>query len=186
MFRLYRGMTKTTQFFNSLGILISQYKDPYKPTSKLESRRVFFLAQLDDSIKKEFSMVENLINLWFHRSTPLFDLLDFVFWMGSTCSTQYWVFWMLQLIFGQLVFIDIYHRNTSKPPTPHRIPPSTPKTLTKPKPRERPVPNSFMTCFANVGICHSSCILGDFFWDGWRTIFSSETQIHGIPKLLWV
>ena len=29
-----------------LGILISQYKDPYKPTSTMESRRAFFVAQM--------------------------------------------------------------------------------------------------------------------------------------------
>ena len=29
-----------------MGILISQYKDPYKPTSIMESRRVFFIAQV--------------------------------------------------------------------------------------------------------------------------------------------
>ena len=28
-----------------MGILISQYKDPYKPTSGMESRRLFFVAQ---------------------------------------------------------------------------------------------------------------------------------------------
>ena len=31
-----------------MGILISQYKDPYKPTSIMESRRVFFVAQLSN------------------------------------------------------------------------------------------------------------------------------------------
>jgi len=31
---------------NYIGILISQYKDPYKPTSLMESRRVFFVAQM--------------------------------------------------------------------------------------------------------------------------------------------
>ena len=29
-----------------MGILRSQYKDPYKPTSIMESRKVFFVAQL--------------------------------------------------------------------------------------------------------------------------------------------
>ena len=43
LFRLYRGW-KTTQF--NMGILISQYQDPYKPTSIMESRRVFFVAQM--------------------------------------------------------------------------------------------------------------------------------------------
>ena len=33
----------TTQY---MGIFISQYKDPYKPTSTMESRMVFFVAQL--------------------------------------------------------------------------------------------------------------------------------------------
>ena len=31
---------------NYMGILISQYKDPYKPTSIMESRRVIFVAHL--------------------------------------------------------------------------------------------------------------------------------------------
>ena len=31
---------------NYIGILISQYKDPYKPTSIMESRRVFFVAHM--------------------------------------------------------------------------------------------------------------------------------------------
>ena len=29
-----------------MGILISQYKDPYKPTSIMESKRVFFVAHI--------------------------------------------------------------------------------------------------------------------------------------------
>ena len=29
-----------------MGFFISQYKDPYKPTTIMESRRVFFVAQL--------------------------------------------------------------------------------------------------------------------------------------------
>ena len=28
------------------GVLVSQYKDPYKPTSIMESRRVFYVAQV--------------------------------------------------------------------------------------------------------------------------------------------
>ena len=36
---------------NYMGILISQYKDPCKPTSIMESRRVFFVAQLNVVIK---------------------------------------------------------------------------------------------------------------------------------------
>ena len=35
-------MDYTTQY---IGIFISQYKDPYKPTSIMERRRVFFVAQ---------------------------------------------------------------------------------------------------------------------------------------------
>ena len=31
---------------NYIGILISQYKDPYRPTNIMESRRVFFVAQV--------------------------------------------------------------------------------------------------------------------------------------------
>ena len=35
-----------TTNFNYMGILRSQYKDPYKPTGIMESRKVFFVAQL--------------------------------------------------------------------------------------------------------------------------------------------
>ena len=34
-----------------MGIAISQYKDPYKPTSIMESRRVFFVAQMEMVLK---------------------------------------------------------------------------------------------------------------------------------------
>ena len=43
LFRLYRGLYYPVLW----GILISQYKDPYKPTSIMESRRVCFLAQMN-------------------------------------------------------------------------------------------------------------------------------------------
>ena len=78
MFRLYRGMTKTTQFFNSLGILISQYKDPYKPTSKLESRRVFFPSSIGWFNKKR------IFNGWkFDKSmVPPFNS---TFWFVGFC-----------------------------------------------------------------------------------------------------
>ena len=33
-----------------MGILISQYKDPYYPTSIMESRRVFFVAQVNGTL----------------------------------------------------------------------------------------------------------------------------------------
>ena len=39
---LYRGIILPS----FMGILISQYKDPYKPTSIMESRRVFFVAHM--------------------------------------------------------------------------------------------------------------------------------------------
>ena len=42
LFRLYIGIILP----NSMGIFISQYKDPYKPTSIMESKRGFFVAQL--------------------------------------------------------------------------------------------------------------------------------------------
>ena len=35
---------------NYMGSLISQYKDPYKPTSIMESRRVFFVAHMSFGI----------------------------------------------------------------------------------------------------------------------------------------
>ena len=45
LFRLYRGLYYHI-LPNYMGILISQYKDPYKPTSIMESRRVFFVAHM--------------------------------------------------------------------------------------------------------------------------------------------
>ncbi len=39
----------TTQFHPSyIEIIISHYKDPYEATSTMESKRVFFVAQLND------------------------------------------------------------------------------------------------------------------------------------------
>ena len=47
LFRLYRGLYYVP---NYMVISISQYKDPYKPTSIMESRRVFYVAQVVSKI----------------------------------------------------------------------------------------------------------------------------------------
>ena len=43
LFRVFLGDQKLPSY---MGIIINHYKDPYKPTSIMESRRVFFVAQM--------------------------------------------------------------------------------------------------------------------------------------------
>ena len=81
----------TTQY---MGIFISQYKDPYKPTSIMESRRVFFVA--------------HMIHVWYihfhlpYKSTKCREIYHFVPWIrhwgdyggrnfGDLLSAQKWM-----------------------------------------------------------------------------------------------
>ena len=43
-----------------MGILISQYKDPYKPTGIMESRRVFFVAHVVVKMKLSVGELEQV------------------------------------------------------------------------------------------------------------------------------
>ena len=54
LFRLYMGIV----LGNYMGILISQYKDPYKPTSIMESRRDLLIAQITWPMGKNESFVQ--------------------------------------------------------------------------------------------------------------------------------
>ena len=43
---LFRGFVGDEKLPSYIGIIVNHCKDPYQPTSRMESRRVFYVAQV--------------------------------------------------------------------------------------------------------------------------------------------